>query len=100
MRSYGLSPAWTEPAGAKIFGGIGEKAKPLPFGFRSTASTLLNENGHHPDVIEAALAHVRGDIRSIYNRAKYLPERVKLYQWWADYVDGLRQQGSQLNEHP
>ena len=43
------------------------------------------------------LAHVRGDIRSIYNRAKYLPERVKLYQWWADYVDGLRQQGSQLD---
>ncbi len=59
-------------------------------GFRTTASTLLNEHGHHPDVIEAALAHVRGDIRSIYNRAKYLPERIKLYQWWADYSDDLR----------
>ncbi len=59
-------------------------------GFRTTASTLLNENGHNPDVIESALAHVRGDIRSIYNRAKYLTERVKLYQWWADYIDQVR----------
>lgn len=71
---------------------LGYRGRMTVHGFRSSASTLLNENGHHPDVIEAALAHVRGDIRSIYNRAKYLPERVTLYQWWADYVDGLRQQ--------
>jgi integrase len=70
---------------------LGYRGRMTVHGFRSTASTLLNENGHHPDVIEAALAHVRRDIRSIYNRAKYLPERVKLYQWWADYVDDLRQ---------
>jgi integrase len=69
---------------------LGYRGRMTVHGFRSTASTLLNENGHHPDVIEAALAHVRGDIRSIYNRAKYLPERIKLYQWWADYADGLR----------
>lgn len=69
---------------------LGYRGRMTVHGFRSTASTLLNENGHHPDVIEAALAHVRGDIRSIYNRAKYLPERVNLYQWWADYVDDLR----------
>lgn len=60
-------------------------------GFRTSASTLLNENGHHPDVIEAALAHTRGDIRSIYNKAKYLPERRTMYQWWADHCDELRQ---------
>lgn len=59
-------------------------------GFRTSASTLLNEQGFNPDVIEAALAHVRGDIRSIYNRAKYLPERTRMYQWWADYCDRLR----------
>ena len=70
---------------------LGYRGRMTVHGFRSTASTLLNENGHHPDVIEAALAHVRGDIRSIYNRAKYLPERIKLYQWWADYVDTLRE---------
>lgn len=70
-------------------------------GFRTTASTLLNEHGHNPDVIEAALAHVRGDIRSIYNRAKYLPERARMYQWWADYCDELRKRCSyrfQANE--
>jgi integrase len=70
---------------------LGYRGRMTVHGFRSSASTLLNENGHHPDVIEAALAHVRRDIRSIYNRAKYLPERVKLYQWWADYIDSLRQ---------
>lgn len=59
-------------------------------GFRTTASTLLNENGHPADVIEAALAHTKGDIRSIYNRALYLAEREKMYQWWGDYVDELR----------
>lgn len=69
---------------------LGYRGRMTVHGFRSTASTLLNENGHHPDVIETALAHVRGDIRSIYNRARYLPERVKLYQWWADYVDRMR----------
>lgn len=69
---------------------LGYRGRMSVHGFRTSASTLLNENGHHPDVIEAALAHVRGDIRSIYNKAKYLPERVKLYQWWADYCDQLR----------
>jgi integrase len=70
---------------------LGYRGRMSVHGFRSTASTLLNENGHNPDVIEAALAHVRGDVRSIYNRARYLPDRVKMYQWWADFVDGLRQ---------
>ena len=69
---------------------LGYRGRMTVHGFRSSASTLLNENGHSPDVIEAALAHVKGDIRSIYNRAKYLPERSKMYQWWADYTDSLR----------
>lgn len=69
---------------------LGYRGRMTVHGFRTSASTLLNEHGHNPDVIEAALAHVHGDIRSIYNRAKYLPERVKLYQWWADYCDDLR----------
>lgn len=68
---------------------MGYRDRMTVHGFRTTASTLLNENGHNPDVIEAALAHTRGDIRAIYNRAKYLPERAALYQWWADYCDGL-----------
>jgi integrase len=62
-------------------------------GFRSTASTILNERGFNPDVIEAALAHVDDDeIRRAYNRAKYLTERTKLMQDWADLLDEFRKQ--------
>jgi integrase len=60
-------------------------------GFRSAASTILNERGYNPDVIEAALGHQDEDeIRRAYNRAKYWPERVKLMQDWADMLDGFR----------
>ena len=61
-------------------------------GFRSTASTLLNESRlWHPDAIERALAH--GDsnaIRGTYNRGQYWDERVRMAQWWSDYLDELR----------
>lgn len=65
-------------------------------GFRSSASTILNERGFNPDVIEAALAHVDEDeIRRAYNRAKYLTERTKLMQDWSDLLDELRKQSTQ-----
>lgn len=61
-------------------------------GFRSTASTLLHELGYPPHVIEAQLAHAqRNQVAAAYNRASYLPERIKMMQHWADYLDGLRQ---------
>lgn len=61
-----------------------------PHGFRSMASTLLNENGFPPDVIERQLAHVEGNaVRAAYNHAEYLPERRRMMQWWADYLDDL-----------
>ena len=60
-------------------------------GFRSMASTLLNERGYRPDVIEAQLAHgERNNIRAAYNHAQYLPERRQMMQEWADYLDSLR----------
>ena len=67
-------------------------------GFRSSASTLLNEerrsNGDpawHPDVVELSLAHVDDNTtRGIYNRAKLWPDRVRLMQHWADRLDTLR----------
>lgn len=61
-------------------------------GFRSTASTLLNEsNKWRPDIIERALAHADPNaIRSIYNRAQYWAERVEMAQWWSDYLDELK----------
>jgi integrase len=62
-------------------------------GFRSTASTILNERGFSGDVIEAALAHQDEDeIRRVYNRALYLPERKKLMQDWADLLDTFKKQ--------
>ena len=60
-------------------------------GFRATASTILNERGFNPDVIEAALAHQdKNVIRRAYNRATYWPERVKLLQSWADLLDQFK----------
>ena len=70
-----------------------EKGKMTIHGFRTTASTLLNEQGYRPDVIEAQLSHgEKNAIRGAYNRAEYLPERRKMMQDWADYLDGLREQ--------
>ena len=60
-------------------------------GFRSTASTILNERGINPDVIEAVLGHQHENaIRRAYNRATYWPERVTLMQKWADMLDEFR----------
>ena len=62
-------------------------------GFRSMASTRLNEsNLFGIDVIERQLAHNdKNAVRAAYNRAQYLPERVKMMQFWSDYLDGLRE---------
>ncbi len=60
-------------------------------GFRSMASTLLNEQGWHPDAIERQLAHQEpNEIRAAYNYAKHLPERRKMMQAWSDYLYKLR----------
>jgi integrase len=57
-------------------------------GFRTLASTILNEQGYKPDVIERQLAHEDEDkIRSAYNRAEYLPERKRMMQDYADYLE-------------
>lgn len=60
-------------------------------GFRAMASSLLNEQGWSPDVIERQLAHAeRNKVRAAYNRAQYLADRRRMMQAWADYLDGLR----------
>jgi integrase len=59
-------------------------------GFRSMASTLLNEQGWHYDAIERQLAHTeRNAVRAAYNYAEHLPERKKMMQHWADYLYAL-----------
>ena len=60
-------------------------------GFRSMASTNLNEQGWPPDVIERQLAHVEGNsVRASYNYAEYLPQRREMMKAWADWLDGLK----------
>lgn len=66
-------------------------------GFRTTASTLLNETGWNRDWIERQLAHSERDgVRAAYNYAEWLPERRKMMQAWADLLDGLREGGKVL----
>jgi integrase len=61
-------------------------------GFRSTASTLLNESGKwSSDAIERALAHKDKDaVRAAYHRGAHWAERVEMAQWWADHLNTLR----------
>lgn len=60
-------------------------------GFRAMASTLLNESGlWHPDAIERSLAHQdRDPVRAAYHRGSHWDERVRMAQWWSDYLDKL-----------
>lgn len=68
---------------------LGYSGKFSAHGFRATASTLLNEMGYRPDVIERQLAHQeRNSVRRSYNHAQYLPERKAMMQEWADMLDG------------
>jgi integrase len=61
-----------------------------PHGWRSTASTILNEKGWRPDVIERQLAHTeRNSVRAAYNHADYMDDRRRMMQAWADHLDGL-----------
>ena len=60
-------------------------------GFRSVASTVLNESRKwQPDVIELQLSHQESNkVRKAYNRAEHLDERRKMMEWWSDYIDTL-----------
>ena len=78
-----------------LYGGIyrmGYRSRATIHGFRSMASTILNESGKWtPDAIERQLAHSEKDqIRATYNRANYLEERRRMMQWYADYLDQIR----------
>jgi integrase len=60
-------------------------------GFRHMASTMLNELGFDPDVIELQLAHINKDrIRATYNKAQLMNKRTTMMQAWADYLDELK----------
>lgn len=70
------------------------KTEMVTHGFRTIASTMLNEHGFRWDWIERQLAHVEGNkVRAAYNAAEYLPERAKMMQWYADFLDSLENRG-------
>jgi integrase len=57
-------------------------------GLRSLASTILNEQGFDPDVIESALAHVdKNEVRRAYNRAEYIERRRIMMTWWSEHIE-------------
>ena len=66
---------------------LGYKGKMTAHGFRALASTILNEEGFNPDVIEKQLAHIDSNsVRRAYNRAEYIEDRNKMMQWWSDFI--------------
>lgn len=76
---------------------MGYKGKMTGHGFRSLASTVMNqESDFSKDVIERQLAHKEtDDVRAAYNRAEYLQERIKLMDWWGDWIcTQLQSQGT------
>jgi len=68
------------------------KEKMVSHGFRTIASTKLHESGiFDTRVIETQLSHIDGNaVRAAYNRALYIDERTRLMQYWADWLDSLR----------
>lgn len=84
-----------------MIGRIGYAGKMTGHGFRTVASTWANERGFNADAIERQLAHVPDDaIRAIYNRAEYLPERRRMLQEWADWLDRIESTGQIDTELP
>ncbi|MFZ0946379.1 MAG: integrase arm-type DNA-binding domain-containing protein [Syntrophobacteraceae bacterium] len=69
-----------------------EKEEMSGHGFRAMARTILDEVLQvRPDFIEHQLAHAVKDPNGrAYNRTAHLPERRKMMQLWADYLDGLK----------
>jgi integrase len=64
-------------------------------GFRTMPSTLLNEQGFHPDLLEPQLAQAeRNKVRAAHSRAQRLDERRKMMKEWADYLDALKTGGT------
>jgi integrase len=67
---------------------MGYGSQLVAHGLRSIASTILNEQGFDPDIIEAALAHVgKNEVRNAYNRADYIERRKPMMIWWSEHIE-------------
>ncbi|MGN2243413.1 tyrosine-type recombinase/integrase [Frateuria sp. GZRR33] len=69
---------------------IGYKGVITGHGFRHMARTLLGERGWNPEALERQLSHKEPGVSGVYNKAQHLPERRKIMQEWADYLDTLK----------
>lgn len=70
---------------------MGYHSRMTGHGFRAVASTVLNELGYRPDVIERQLAHAeKNAVRAAYHRSQYRDERIAMMQQWANHLDALR----------
>ncbi|HEX5362386.1 MAG TPA: integrase arm-type DNA-binding domain-containing protein [Fluviicoccus sp.] len=70
---------------------MGYHSKLTVHGFRSMASTILNEAHFNRDWIERQLAHAEDDeVRGAYNAAEWLPGRREMMKWWSDYLTTAR----------
>jgi len=79
---------------------LGYKGKIVSHGFKSMASTLLNEHGFRYDVIEKQLAHEeKNTVRKAYNHAQYIKERTEMMNWWGDYLESLKNQDKIIPLH-
>lgn len=100
LRDYGLHDKWLFPSPVRtkdqpfsevtlIYGlyRMGYKSRATIHGFRSTASTVLNENEFNSDWIEMQLAHSDSSVRGVYNAARYLRQRRDMMQWWSDFIE-------------
>ncbi len=66
---------------------MGFEGRLVSHGMRSMASTILNEHGWDPELIEVALAHVdKDEVRSAYNRADYIERRRPMMAWWSAHI--------------
>jgi len=91
--AYGTSRPMSENTLNASFRRMGfGKDEVTAHGMRATASTMLNESGlWNPDAIERALAHGESNAtRGAYNQGLYWNERVKMAEWWSEYLDTIR----------
>ena len=78
----------------KALGNMGYKGKMTGHGWRTVASTYLNERGFDDKHVEMQLSHVQiNQVAGIYNRALYIEPRTKMMQYWADFLDKCREKG-------
>lgn len=83
------SPYMSHIAINRTMHAIGYKGLMTGHGSRHTASTLLREHGWPRDYVETQLAHKEGGVAGVYNKAMYLPQRARMMQWYADYLEAL-----------